>query len=118
MIMNIKRHEYIETIQKLLNIDKKLAEKIYDEAGTNIDKIYASLRTIKTNNINVNGKTYSKCLRCGRALKTPESRMCGYGSVCKDKVSKSTGKLRKKSFISEENYGTYPRTTRFGGEKH
>lgn len=116
MIMNIKRHEYIETIQKLLNIDKKLAEKLYDEAGTDIEKIYASLKNQKLNI--VTGKTYTKCLRCGRPLKTPESRLCGYGSICKDKVSKSKRKLRKKSFVSEDYYGTNSSTTRFGGEKH
>lgn len=115
MIMDIKKHEYIKTIQKMLNIDRKLAERIYSEAGTDIDKIYASLRNQKKE-IHTD-KMHTKCLRCGRPLKTLEARMCGYGSICKDKVSKSR-KLRKKSFISEEIYGTDSRTTRFGGEKH
>ena len=62
-------------------------------------------------------KVYTKCLRCGKPLKTLESQICGYGKVCKDKVSKSK-KLRKKSFIGRNVYGTDSRTTRFGGEKH
>lgn len=115
MLMNIKEYEYVETIQKLLNVDRKLAEKIYKEAGTDVDKIYASLRNIK--HTNIIDKKYIKCLRCGRKLKTPESQMCGYGSVCKDKVSKSVGK-RKKSFVKKEYYGTNSSTERFGGEEH
>lgn len=115
MIMDIKKHEYIKTIQKMLNIDYKMAEKIYKEAGTDIDKIYASLRNQKKE-VHTD-KLYTKCLRCGRPLKTLESKISGYGSICKDKVSKSR-KLRKKSFISEDFYGTNSRTTRFGGEEH
>lgn len=116
MIMNIEKYEHIKTIQRMLNIDKNLAEKIYNEAGTDVDKIYASLKTI---NVKENIGNYTKCLRCGRALKTPESRICGYGAICKDKVSKSNGKLRKKSLINSEVYsGTNSRAERFGGGKY
>ena len=115
MFMNIKKLENINTIKRLLNINDKMAEKIYDEAGTDIDKIYASLKNQKKE-IHAD-KVYTKCLRCGKPLKTLESQICGYGKVCKDKVSKSK-KLRKKSFIGRNVYGTDSRTTRFGGEKH
>ena len=32
-------------------------------------------------------KEHEYCLRCGRRLKTVESRMRGYGSVCEKKLS-------------------------------
>lgn len=30
-------------------------------------------------------KVYTKCLRCGRTLKTPETKKIGYGLVCLEK---------------------------------
>lgn len=40
-------------------------------------------------------KTYKRCLRCGRRLKTEEARMRGMGSVCweKSKTEKKPQKL-------------------------
>lgn len=113
MVIDMKKYENIRTIQKLLNIEKDLAEKIYKEAGTDLDKIYSSLRNPK--NVICNEKLYSRCLRCGRVLKTIEAQISGYGSICKDKV-KSNG-LRKKSFIGDD-YGIKSTTKRTGGEKH
>lgn len=31
-------------------------------------------------------KEYEFCLRCGRKLKTPESRLKGYGVICEKKM--------------------------------
>lgn len=33
---------------------------------------------------------YVKCLRCGRVLKTPESRVIGYGATCYKKAMKES----------------------------
>ena len=30
--------------------------------------------------------TYTKCLRCGRKLKSEESKMRGYGKICEQKM--------------------------------
>jgi len=102
MIIDIKKQEHIRTIQKMLNIDEKLAEKIFNEAGIDIEKIYISFKNQKPKLHSE--KTYSRCLRCGRPLKTEESKICGYGSICKDKIS-SSRKSKKRSFISGVKYG-------------
>lgn len=96
MLIDMTRYENIRTIQKMLNIDETLAGKIYDEAGVDIDKIYNSFKTIKLKP--VGQKKYTRCLRCGRPLKTAESRICGYGAICKDKVSMKK-KSKKRNFI-------------------
>ena len=31
-------------------------------------------------------KEYKYCLRCGRVLKSPESRIKGYGTICEKKL--------------------------------
>lgn len=31
-------------------------------------------------------KHYSKCLRCGRALKSEQSKIRGYGKICEQKM--------------------------------
>lgn len=38
-------------------------------------------------------KEHEYCLRCGRKLKTPETRLKGYGSVCEKKMK--TTRLHK-----------------------
>ena len=103
MLVDIYKEKNINTIKVMLNIDNELAEEIYKEAGTNIEKIYSSLKKHKSK-INSTDKTYTRCLRCGRPLKSEESRRCGYGMMCKDKVSRSR-KSRKVSFISGVDYG-------------
>lgn len=42
-------------------------------------------------------KEYTKCLRCGRTLKTQEARKLGYGPVCFLKKQQETAK--KKLFM-------------------
>jgi hypothetical protein len=34
---------------------------------------------------------YERCLRCGRKLKTEESKLLGYGKTCRDKMSVGNG---------------------------
>lgn len=36
-----------------------------------------------------NNKLYDKCLRCGRKLKTEETRKRGYGDICWKKVNEN-----------------------------
>jgi len=38
-------------------------------------------------------KEYEFCLRCGRKLKSPETRLKGYGTVCEKKM-RTVGKIR------------------------
>lgn len=35
-------------------------------------------------------KVYTHCLRCGRKLKTEESKKIGYGKICLEKAKKSS----------------------------
>lgn len=35
-------------------------------------------------------KEYNYCLRCGRRLKNPVARKCGYGVICLEKVKQNT----------------------------
>ena len=37
-------------------------------------------------------KEYTKCLRCGRKLKTEEARKIGYGRICFEKHKKEKAK--------------------------
>lgn len=39
-------------------------------------------------------KVYTKCLRCGRTLKTPETKKIGYGLVCLEKKLVENDKRR------------------------
>ncbi len=41
-------------------------------------------------------KEYTRCVRCGKPLKTPESRKLGYGQTCL--VKRQQEKLKRKLF--------------------
>lgn len=60
----------IDNIQKELENKVKEIEKKYPEA---------KLEKLET-------RTYSKCKRCGKTLKLPESISSGYGSICMRKI--------------------------------
>lgn len=114
MLIDIDKTRNIKTIQKMLNVDEATATQIYKEAGVSIEKIYIASKNQKP--IIHSDKTYTTCLRCGRPLKTEESRRCGYGSICKDKVSRKHSK--KLNFIGGVNYGIKPITKGTGDSKH
>lgn len=87
----------IQRIIKLLNVNKNVAEKLYKECGTDIEKIYSYLKKIKAEPV----CKYTHCLRCGKPLKSKESKSLGYGKVCLQKMTQH--KIRKLNFVG----GTY-----------
>ena len=85
----------IQRIIRLLNVNKSIAEKLYKECGTDLDKIYVHLRKIKVEPV----PRYTHCLRCGKPLKSKESKSIGYGKICLHK--KNQHKIRKLNFVED-----------------
>ena len=106
MLMDRDYELDIQRISKLVNVDRELAIKIYKECGTNIDKIYLFLKKLKVQPMG----HYTHCLRCGKLLKSKESRVIGYGKVCLSK--KEQHRMNKLNLVD----GAYAecRTTKSG----
>lgn len=77
MLMDRDYELNIQRIIKLVNVDRDFAEKLYNESGTDIEKIYNALKKIR-----VSTHLHTHCIRCGKPLKSKDSQILGYGKVC------------------------------------
>ena len=109
-----RKNKYVPTenevneLVKLYDIDKTDAMELLSITGSNMESIQGYFKSLRHSLIHHYSK---KCLRCGRSLKSFQSRLDGYGSSCKKLMEKDL-KIKKIRLVEVEN--VKQRTTAVG----